>query len=139
VLHLVLALSALHLVHLNSGSPDQQRTYVDSGERHLQAGLRGSIALLQQLDPTKFQPLYLSAVLACFCTFARGPAQNELMLLGGDDGALVAWFPMLRGVRSIAEKAGPDLLTTGELAAGKKNVGAGSFAVDSEPYGWSTT
>lgn len=127
VLHLVLALSALHLSYLHPLSEDRS-TYIAAGELHFQAGLRGSIATISKLDETEFQAMYLSAVISCLYTFAQGPMKDNFLPFR-DTGSIAVWFPMLRGVRSIIEQAGPERLWAGEFAI-KERIG---WALDSAP------
>ena len=114
ILNLACGLSALHLAHLN---PNGKQQYVVDGERHFQEGLRGITKALRDIDAGNCQALYLSAVLACFYTFGKGPARGDFLVSGEKE--VFIWLPMIHGVRSISGKVGSSVLFSGILSPGR--------------------
>jgi hypothetical protein len=131
VLHFPLALSALHLAYLR---PDRREHYVTQAEHHFSIGLREVTKLLPRLDADNCQALYISAVLVCYYTWAKGPSPGDFLVFS-DQGPAV-WMPLLRGVRSIIQTAGPEFLFSGLLApmkAGPSRVTQSTAAQEQRP------
>jgi hypothetical protein len=96
ILHLILALSALHLGY---ESPDQRHQYVKQADDHFTFGVRSVTAVLAQLNEESCQKVYISAVLICFVYFARGPRAGEYLVFS--DQGLSEWRVLMNGVKSI--------------------------------------
>lgn len=106
ILHLVLALSALHF---GCQQPGQREQYVLQAVGHFSAGIRSMNAILSQLDSGICQIVYMSAVLICFVYFARGPQPGEYLVFS--DSGRSEFLVLLRGVRSIMEKKRGQIFT----------------------------
>jgi hypothetical protein len=110
VLHLILALSALHLGHCR---PDRRSSYVAQAERHYVAALQTVATLLPRLDAGNCDAVYMSAVIICFYHLGRGPRPGDFLAFSKQGEA--EWLVLLRGVRSIIESK-EDTLHEGILA-----------------------
>jgi hypothetical protein len=110
VLHFPLALSALHLAYLR---PDRREHYVTQAGHHFSIGLREVTKILPRIDVDNCQALYISAVFVCFYTFGKGPSPGDFLVFSEQGPAV--WLPLLKGVRSIIQTVGPDVLFSGLL------------------------
>ncbi|KAI3559235.1 hypothetical protein CABS03_07554 [Colletotrichum abscissum] len=111
VLHLLLAVSAFHLATIK---PDERTRYRGLADKHYEAGLRQTMELMPRLSLDSAGVLYIATTLICSCSFARGPAPGNLLIVS--DGVEVAWFELLRGVRLVIETAGFEAIFSGVLA-----------------------
>ena len=82
ILHLILALSALHSSH---ESPSLRDQYLQQADDHFTFGVQSVTALLSGLNADTCQKVYLSAVLVCFAYFGRGPRHGEYIVFS-DNG-----------------------------------------------------
>ena len=98
ILHLVLALSALHLSYER---PEQREEYVQQADDHFTFGVRSVTAILSQLDEDSCQKVYISAVLICFVYFGRGPRYGEYLVFSNSGPA--EWLVLMNGVKVILE------------------------------------
>ncbi|KAF9888626.1 hypothetical protein FE257_008558 [Aspergillus nanangensis] len=96
VLHLILAVSALHLGHQN---PELRDDYIRQADNHFTFGVRSVTAILSHLDPENCQMVYISAVLICLIYFGHGPPPGEYIVFS--DSGKAEWLVYMRGVRSI--------------------------------------
>ncbi|KAJ5160276.1 uncharacterized protein N7482_007280 [Penicillium canariense] len=96
ILHLILAMSALHLAYNNPASRDK---YIQQADEHFTFGVRTVTNILSQLDAENCQKIYIAAVLICFIYFGRGPWPGEYLIFS-DTGA-AEWQVLLRGVKLI--------------------------------------
>lgn len=143
VLHLVVALAALHLASqaqtsdadetINNPTPHSRRKESNQSrwlaQKHFTAGLSGFSAGLPRAGPENCGALYLGAVLTSYCIFASGPASaNDLLVCtaDGDDtedtgvgisAASSSWMPFVYGVRLMRQSFSPDLLFAGPMQA----------------------
>ncbi|CEL10055.1 hypothetical protein ASPCAL13182 [Aspergillus calidoustus] len=111
ILHLILALAALHLAAIH---PDRREEYIAQADQHFTFGVRSvtSVLALDTLDSENCQLIYMSAVLICFAYFARGPREGEFLVFSA--GGKSEWLVLLHGVRAIlAQKQ--DEIFTGDL------------------------
>ncbi|KAL3446177.1 hypothetical protein BJX65DRAFT_309167 [Aspergillus insuetus] len=108
ILHLILALSALHLASLH---PDRRDEYVAQADQHFTFGVRSvtSVLALDTLDSENCQLIYMSAVLICFAYFARGPREGEFLVFSA--GGKSEWLVLLHGVRSILGQKQSEIFT----------------------------
>ncbi|KXH62828.1 hypothetical protein CNYM01_03689 [Colletotrichum nymphaeae SA-01] len=111
VLHLLLAVSAFHLATIK---PDERMRYQGLADKHYETGLRQTMELMPCLSRDTAGVLYIATTLVCSCSFARGPAPGNLLIVS--DGVEVAWFELLRGVRLVIETVGFEAIFSGVLA-----------------------
>lgn len=110
VLHLLLAISALHRVRLE---PEQHGRFKRLADGHLAIGIRQSMELLSRLSRDNCDAVYITACLACTCSFAQEPGPRHLLVVA--DGSEVPWFNLFRGVRLIVETMGLEAIFSGVL------------------------
>ncbi|CAH0051046.1 unnamed protein product [Clonostachys solani] len=110
VLHLLLAVSALHL---SRQEPLRRRRLEERAEVHLAIGLLRTTDILPNLSAENCAELYVATILVCTCTFAKRPGPDNLLVVA--DGAEVAWWDLFRGVRIIVETIGIQAVFAGEL------------------------
>lgn len=96
ILHLVLALSALHLAHER---PDLQDQYIQQADNHFSFGVRSVASVISELNADSCQKVYMSAVMICFIYFGRGPRPGEYLIFS--DSGPAEWLVLMRGVRLI--------------------------------------
>ncbi|KAI1407151.1 hypothetical protein F5Y13DRAFT_206637 [Hypoxylon sp. FL1857] len=101
VLHLVLALSALHLAALR---PSESTKYEELADSHSALGLRLVTDLLPDLSHDNCHALYFATTLVCFVTLSKRSARGHLLVMA--DGWEVAWWNLFRGVRYVVETIG---------------------------------
>ncbi|TDZ14215.1 Dimethylaniline monooxygenase [N-oxide-forming] 2 [Colletotrichum orbiculare MAFF 240422] len=110
VLHLMLAVSAMHL---SRHSPEKARHWEEVADGHYTVGLRQVMEMLPTLNKDNCGAMYAASTLVCTYSFASRPSTGHLLLVS--DGAEVAWLELLRGVRFVAETMGYDAIFSGEL------------------------
>lgn len=110
VLHLLLAVSALHLARRE---PGRARGLEERAEVHLAVGLRWATAILPSLGPENCAELYVATILVWVCNLAKRPGPRNLLLV--EEGSEVAWLELFRGVRLIVETIGLPTVFAGEL------------------------
>ncbi|KOC16712.1 C6 finger domain protein [Aspergillus flavus AF70] len=96
ILHLMLALSALHLGH---EKPELRHQYVMQANDHFTFGIRSVTTVLSQLNSENCQLIYMSAVMICLVYFGHGPRPGEYLVFSSQGKA--EWLVLMRGVRSI--------------------------------------
>ncbi|KAL4894712.1 hypothetical protein BDV59DRAFT_174848 [Aspergillus ambiguus] len=106
VLHLILAISALHL---GSKQPDQRDQYVRQADDHFTFGVRSVTFVLSRLSSENCQMIYISAVLICLVYFGHGPTPGEYIVFSETGKA--EWLVLMRGVRSILESRREEIFT----------------------------
>ncbi|KAF2966694.1 hypothetical protein GQX73_g6889 [Xylaria multiplex] len=117
LLHLILAISALHLARQD---PNRRHGLEERAEMHLAIGLRRSTEILPNLSAENCAELYISTILVCTCGFAKGPRPGHLLLVA--DGSEVAWWELFRGVRIVVESIGIATVFSGELGPPPSNA-----------------
>ncbi|KAI0541871.1 hypothetical protein GGR58DRAFT_455387 [Xylaria digitata] len=110
LLHLLLAISALHLARQD---PNRRHGLEERAEMHLAIGIRRSTEILPNLSTENCAELYISTILACICGFAKRPGPRNLLLVA--DGSEVAWWELFRGVRVVVDFIGIPTVFSGEL------------------------
>lgn len=110
VLHLLLALSALHLARL--GGLRRVR-FQELAEGYFAAGLRQVIPLVSNLNPTNCDTLFISSILLCFIHLAKDPDPGQRLQVG--NYGLLTWWNLLRGVRLVTTTMGLDTIFSGVL------------------------
>ncbi|KAL4883211.1 hypothetical protein BJY04DRAFT_185051 [Aspergillus karnatakaensis] len=108
IMHLVLALSALHLAFLD---PDKQEEYTRQADEHFTFGVRSvtTVLALDTLASENCQQIYMSAVLICFAYFAHGPRQGEFLVFNQNGRS--EWLVLLHGVRAITAQKHSEIFT----------------------------
>ncbi|KAK1470329.1 hypothetical protein CCUS01_06431, partial [Colletotrichum cuscutae] len=98
-----------------SGPTQYERTrYRGLADKHYETGLRQTMELMPRLSLDSAGVLYIATTLICSCSFARGPAPGNLLIVS--NGVEVAWFELLRGVRLVIETVGFEAIFSGVLA-----------------------
>ncbi|KAI1471261.1 uncharacterized protein F4812DRAFT_413317 [Daldinia caldariorum] len=110
VLHLILAVSAFHLMRVDPSRAEHFRKLADT---HHSIGIRQATKLFPQLSTENCAPLYVAAVFACACGFAKEPTPGNLLIIA--EGCEVPWLDLLRGVRLIVENIGLEHVFCGVL------------------------
>lgn len=123
VYHIILAFAAYHLGRLK---PVNEKRYLDLGEKHTTAAIRKATELLPCLNRESSPALYITAVLVCLTSFAKGPTSGQLLVVA-EDGQ-VSWLSLFRGVRLVIETMGWSTIFSGPLA----DVAPGSEAMDGD-------
>ena len=114
VLHLILALSARHMLHLESGDSCRRRRLLSLAERHTAKGVVGMTVALSTLNKHNCGALYVASILACLLVFAEGPVgPHDLLVTGARPGSR---FPMLCGMSMIRQAVLPEILFSGIFA-----------------------
>lgn len=106
-LHLILTYSALHMARGEGADPRRQNELHDEAVLHFATALEQTRLELSRLGRGNAHALYVSAMLVCFCTFAKGPGPGDFLMFtagGGDEPA--TWLQLVRGVRTIIEAMG---------------------------------
>lgn len=104
-LHLILTYSALHMSR-HEADPERQQQLHDEAVLHFATALQQTRLELSRLGRHNAHALYVSSMLVCFCTFAKGPSDGDfLMFTAGGDGP-ATWMQLVRGVRTIIETMG---------------------------------
>ena len=98
ILHLILALSALHLGYKQPALRDK---YIQQADDHFTFGVRSVTAVLSQLSADNCQKVYLSAVLICFIYFGRGPRPGEYLIFS--DNGPAEWLVLMHGVKVVTQ------------------------------------
>ncbi|OLN89322.1 hypothetical protein CCHL11_08981 [Colletotrichum chlorophyti] len=98
VLHLILALTALHKSRL---CPQQHSECFSQAERHQTVGIRGAIMLLENFRKDDYEIAYVSATLIGLINLAIGPRKGEYIAFSDHDA--VNFLGLLRGIQAIQE------------------------------------
>ncbi|GKZ38524.1 hypothetical protein AbraIFM66950_010774 [Aspergillus brasiliensis] len=109
IMHLILALSALHQGHKDPASRTQSIAQADD---HFTFGVRSVSAVLCLLNAENCQRIYMSAALICLVYFGRGPRRGEYLVFS--DTGRSEWLVLLHGVHSIVSQ-NHDRIFTGVL------------------------
>lgn len=109
ILHMVLALAALHAAYEKPESRDQ---YVQQANDHFTFGIRSVTAILSQLNEENCQKIYISASLICLIYFGRGPCAGEYLVFSTSGPS--EWLVLMRGVKLIMANY-RDKVFTGKL------------------------
>ncbi|KAL5356082.1 hypothetical protein BJX96DRAFT_185553 [Aspergillus floccosus] len=106
VLHLMLAISALHL---GSKHPEHREHHIRQADEHFTFGVQSVTSILTQLNSENCQMIYISAVLICLVYFGHGPPPGEYLVFSETGKA--EWLALMRGVRSILESRREEIFT----------------------------
>ncbi|KAJ6184827.1 hypothetical protein N7519_006128 [Penicillium mononematosum] len=96
ILHLVLALAALHAAY---EKPELRDQFVQQANDHFTFGIRSVTGILSQLNDENCQKIYMSASLICLIYFGRGPCPGEYLIFSTSGPS--EWLILMRGVKFI--------------------------------------
>ncbi|KAH8601613.1 hypothetical protein B0O99DRAFT_735993 [Bisporella sp. PMI_857] len=99
VLHLVLALSALHIGKICARSYEDS---INQADHHHAIAVSTMRAHLHQLDTAHLEAFRLASSLICLFDLGKGPRPGHYLLLS-DEGES-SWRSLLRGVQALREK-----------------------------------
>lgn len=109
-LHLILTYSALHMsraAETAGGDECRRQQLHDEAVLHFATALEQTRLELSRLGRDNAHALYVSSMLVCFCTFAKGPSAGDfLMFTAGAGDEPATWLQLVRGVRIIIETMG---------------------------------
>lgn len=94
ILHLILALSALHMGY---EQPKERQRYTEEADNHFSFGVRSVTSVISQLNAENCQKIYMSACLICFIYFGRGPRPGEYLIFS--DNGPAEWGVLMHGVK----------------------------------------
>jgi hypothetical protein len=106
VLHLLLAITALHLAHCR---PARRDDYIAQADHHYTAALPSVTSELSHINQNNCDAVLLSVQIICFITWARGPQAGEFLAFG--ENGRSQWLIMFRGVRTTIESLEPGSFT----------------------------
>lgn len=98
ILHLVMALSALHMGYER---PEPRDEFARRADEHFTFGVRSVTAIISQLDADNCQKVYIAAVLICFVYFGQGPCPGKYLVFS--DGGPGEWLVLMNGVKLVLE------------------------------------
>ncbi|RGP72012.1 sterol uptake control 2 [Fusarium longipes] len=110
ILHLMLALSALHLARLEV---TEATKYEQLAEKHHSIALSHVTNLLPQIKQDNCSALYIATVLICSYAFAKPPKKCHLLV--PFDGKETAWWNLFRGVRFVIETMSLEAIFSGPI------------------------
>lgn len=96
ILHLILALSALHLAQ---NKPELRNQYFEKADNRFTFGVRSVTSVLSQVNDDNCQKVYMAASLICFIYFARGPRPGEYLIFS--DNGPSEWLVLMNGVKLL--------------------------------------
>lgn len=103
LLHLVFALTALHLAYCR---PERRKQYEAHADRHYALALSSVTKELANINPENCDAVYTSVQLICFVCWARGPQPGEYLAFGKNGRS--EWLLMFRGIRTTIESLGSE-------------------------------
>jgi hypothetical protein len=95
VLHLMFALTALHLAHCR---PGQRTKYTKTADHHYERALLLVTPEIANLSPTNCDAVLVAVQMICFISWGRGPQPGEYLAFGRDKPS--DWLIMFRGIRT---------------------------------------
>ncbi|KAK2669694.1 Zn(2)-C6 fungal-type DNA-binding domain [Fusarium oxysporum f. sp. vasinfectum] len=110
VLHLMLAVSGLHLARFQTLEATK---YEKLAEHHHSKALSHVTNLLPQINHQNCSALYIATVLICNYAFAKPPKKGHLLV--PFDGTETAWWNLFRGVRFVIETMGLTAIFSGPI------------------------
>lgn len=117
VLHLIFSVTAYHLAHVAEVTGAQRCRYMQQADYYFRIGLSTFTKALANADETNCGALYISATLACYCSFAIGPkGPGDLLICRVDDETAHHWLPMIKGLRLIRDMFDPTTLFSGLMS-----------------------
>jgi hypothetical protein len=95
VLHLMFALTALHLAHCR---PGRRTNYTETADHHYERALLLVTPEIANLSPTNCDAVLVAVQMICFISWGRGPQPGEYLAFGRDKPS--DWLIMFRGIRT---------------------------------------
>jgi hypothetical protein len=95
VLHLMFALTALHLAHCR---PNRREQYVTTADHHYERALVLVTPEIANLSPSNCDAVLAAVQMICFISWGRGPQPGEYLAFGRDKRS--DWLIMFRGIRT---------------------------------------
>lgn len=95
VLHLMFALTALHLAHCR---PDRRVQYTATADRHYERALTLVTPVLANLSSENCDAVLVAVQMICFISWGRGPQPGEYLAFGREKRS--DWLVMFRGIRT---------------------------------------
>lgn len=95
VLHLMFALTALHLAHCR---PHRRERYTSTADRHYERALVLVTPEIASLNPKNCDAVLVAVQMICFINWGRGPQPGEYLAFGRDKNS--DWLMMFRGIRT---------------------------------------
>jgi hypothetical protein len=110
VLHLIFALTALHLA---SCRPNRQDEYLAKADYHYESALTTLTSEIAHIGAHNCDAVLTAVQLICFINWARGPKPGEFLAFGEQGRS--QWLIMFRGIRTTLDNFGtlPFSLTHG--------------------------
>ncbi|KAG5807341.1 hypothetical protein H9Q74_003489 [Fusarium xylarioides] len=110
ILHLILAVSALHLARLQA--PEATK-YEKLAEHHHSKAVAHVTNLLPQINHQNCSALYIATVLICNYAFAKPPKKGHLLVQSNNTET--AWWNLFRGIRFVIETMGITAIFSGPI------------------------
>ncbi|KAJ4116116.1 hypothetical protein NW768_011088 [Fusarium equiseti] len=110
ILHLMLALAALHLARLEVMEATK---YEQLADKHHSIALSHVTNLLPRIKRENCSALYIATVLICNYAFAKPPKEGQLLI--PLDSTETAWWNLFRGVRFVIETMGLEAIFSGPI------------------------
>ncbi|KAF1963778.1 hypothetical protein CC80DRAFT_433633 [Byssothecium circinans] len=101
VLHLIFALTALHLAYCR---PARREEYVAKADHHYTIALSTLSTNLSHINQENCDAILTSVQMVSFLAWARGPQPGEFLAFG--DNGRSEWLTMFRGIRTTIETMG---------------------------------
>lgn len=95
VLHLMFALTALHLAHCR---PDRREQYVTMANHHYERALILVTPEIANLNLSNCDAVLIAVQMICFISWGRGPQPGEYLAFGREKRS--DWLIMFRGIRT---------------------------------------
>lgn len=95
VLHLMFALTALHLAHCR---PNRREQYTATADHHYERALVLVTPEIASLSPENCDAVLVAVQMICFISWGRGPQPGEYLAFGRDKKS--DWLVMFRGIRT---------------------------------------
>lgn len=95
VLHLMFALTALHLAHVR---PNRREQYVATADHHYERALTLVTPAIASLNPINCDAVLVAVQMICFISWGRGPQPGEYLAFGREKKS--DWLMMFRGIRT---------------------------------------
>lgn len=112
VLHLMFALTALHLA---SCRPSRIEEYTTIADRHYERALASVTHDLANISIENYDAVLLSVQLICFVNWAQGPQPGEYLAFG--EHGKSDWLVMFRGIRTTGTLGRENFMKTNAPAA----------------------
>ncbi|KAM0205521.1 hypothetical protein ACHAPQ_006635 [Fusarium lateritium] len=110
IAHAMISISAYHLIKTNILEAPKHLTLA---EKHYAIAARAATVMVTNITIENCQAIYIIASMICFIAFAKGPKPGDLILITNEGS--VSWLHLMRGVRTVLEMFGAEVVFTGIL------------------------